>query len=126
MTEGAEIRYTIDGSEPTEESELYTEPIEITRDMTIRARAFAEGFYSSEVSELTVSGFSSVDSVSFDGLKVCKEGNNAVVYSDKEMTLPVYTLSGQLVRIVNVEAGRNVIDDLDSNLYIFGNVRIKL
>ncbi len=54
MTEGAEIRYTIDGSEPTEESELYTEPIEITRDMTIRARAFAEGFYSSEVSDLPV------------------------------------------------------------------------
>ena len=126
-TEGAVIRYTVDGSEPTEESEIYTGPIEFTgKDMTIRARAFADGMYASESSELTVSGTSGVDVMSLDGVKVCKEGGNAVVYSDKAFGLPVYTLDGHLVRIVNVEPGRNVIDSLDSNVYIIGNVRIKL
>ncbi len=125
-TEGAVIRYTLDGSEPTAESAIYTEPIEIVSDMTIRARAFADGLYESEVSELKVSGFSGVETISIDGLKVCKEEGNAVVYSDKATSIPVYTLDGHLIKIVNVEAGRNLIDNLDSNLYIIGNVRIKL
>ena len=36
----AEIRYTIDGSEPTQASKKYKEPLNITRDATVRARAF--------------------------------------------------------------------------------------
>ena len=125
-TEGAEIRYTTDGSEPTAESELYTGPIEAENGLTVRARAFANGLYDSEISELTVSGFSGVDTVLADGLKVCKEGGNVVVYSDKAISLPVYTLDGNIAKIINVIAGRNVIENLDSNIYIIGNVRIKL
>ncbi|MDE6511001.1 MAG: chitobiase/beta-hexosaminidase C-terminal domain-containing protein [Muribaculaceae bacterium] len=126
-TEGAVIRYTLDGSEPTEESEAYTEPIEFYgKEMTIKARAFADGMYASEISELQVSGTTGVDMTDFYGVKVTKEAGNAVVYSDKALRIAVYTLDGHLVRILDVKAGRNVIDDLDSNVYIIGNVRIKL
>lgn len=37
----SEIRYTVDGSEPSIESMLYTEPIEITETTVVRARVFA-------------------------------------------------------------------------------------
>lgn len=39
----SEIRITLDGSEPTPASALYTGPIELARAMTIRARAFRDG-----------------------------------------------------------------------------------
>ncbi|MDE6547444.1 MAG: chitobiase/beta-hexosaminidase C-terminal domain-containing protein [Muribaculaceae bacterium] len=125
-TEGAVIRYTTDGSEPTVDSKIYTEPIEIIGEMTVRARAFATGLYVSEVSEITVIGFSGVETVTADGLKVCKEGGNIVVYTDKAISLPVYTLDGHIVKIVNLAAGRNVIESLDRNIYIIGNVKINL
>ncbi len=38
----AEIRYTLDGSEPTLESDLYTAPVEIDRQCTLRACAFRD------------------------------------------------------------------------------------
>lgn len=49
-TEGAEIRYTTDGTEPTAESTLYTENgIEFTEDVTIKAIAVKEGMLDSDV-----------------------------------------------------------------------------
>jgi len=45
----AQIRYTLDGSEPTEESALYEGPLSISASATIKARAFKEGRDPSEV-----------------------------------------------------------------------------
>ena len=42
-TEGAAIHYTLDGSEPTEASPLYTSPVQLDHSALIRARAFKEG-----------------------------------------------------------------------------------
>lgn len=42
-TEGVEIRYTLDGTEPTLESPLYTKPITIDSDTIVNARAFRPG-----------------------------------------------------------------------------------
>ncbi len=52
-TEGAKIYYTIDGSNPTESSELYTAPFEISSTVTVKARAYAEGKASSGVVSAT-------------------------------------------------------------------------
>lgn len=46
--EGAEIYYTLDGSEPTEESTHYTMPLELTESATVKAIAYQEGFLPSE------------------------------------------------------------------------------
>ena len=40
---GATIRYTLDGSEPTDKSKEYTQPLRVQRTTVVRARAFQEG-----------------------------------------------------------------------------------
>ena len=40
---GAEIRYTLDGSEPSRSARLYTAPFKLTEAATVKARAFADG-----------------------------------------------------------------------------------
>ena len=42
-TPDAEIRYTLDGSEPAEDSPLFTEPFTVTGEHWLQARAFREG-----------------------------------------------------------------------------------
>ena len=49
--EGASIYYTLDGTEPTIESSLYTEPIELTESITIKAIAVKNGYWNSEAAE---------------------------------------------------------------------------
>ena len=44
--EGAVIRYTTDGSEPTAQSEAYTQPLAISSTTTVRAKAFRDGYLS--------------------------------------------------------------------------------
>ena len=43
-TEGATIYYTTDGTDPTSASDVYTEPIHVDQDMTIKAIATLEGY----------------------------------------------------------------------------------
>lgn len=53
-TKGATIRYTLDGSEPTEESIIYTSPVEVVESCTVKARAFKEYFIDSDVGEVGI------------------------------------------------------------------------
>ena len=53
-TEGAEIRYTLDGSEPTKESTLYSGQFEVTPPVTIKARGYKEGLLASDVASYEV------------------------------------------------------------------------
>ena len=48
-TPGAKIYYTLDGSEPTVRSTVYTRPITVTKSLAIRARAFASQLYPSTI-----------------------------------------------------------------------------
>jgi len=43
------IRYTLDGTEPTEESILYTEPITITQPVTLKAKSFRSNLSESDI-----------------------------------------------------------------------------
>ena len=47
-TDDAVIRYTIDGTEPTEDSPEFTDAIEVSETTTIKAKAFRNGWASSE------------------------------------------------------------------------------
>ena len=52
-SEGTEIRYTTDGSEPTVESTLYTEPLTVDKTMILRAVEVKDGKVSSSVSTVS-------------------------------------------------------------------------
>lgn len=53
---GVELRYTLNGSTPTEDSLLYTEPFWLTgEDVTIRVRGFKAGYFESAINSMTVS-----------------------------------------------------------------------
>lgn len=50
----AVIRYTTDGSDPTDESTIYTEPVQFTKELTVKAIAQRDGYYDSDVASLDV------------------------------------------------------------------------
>ncbi|NLB68319.1 MAG: hypothetical protein GX804_01340 [Lentisphaerae bacterium] len=50
-TRGAEIRYTLDGSEPSEKSTLYTSPVSVSQPCTIKVRGFGKNLKPSPVTE---------------------------------------------------------------------------
>jgi len=55
VTTNSTIYYTLDGSEPTESSTVYTEPFEVsTEGVTVKAVAIAEGYLLSDVKEAEV------------------------------------------------------------------------
>jgi hypothetical protein len=45
---GAEIRYTLNGNEPTEKDALYAAPVPITKKTTVKVKAFGKNFLPSE------------------------------------------------------------------------------
>lgn len=61
MTEGAEIRYTTDGSKPTKDSQLYTDKLLITEKTKIRARAYCDGYKTTTTYSQTVKIMSVAD-----------------------------------------------------------------
>ncbi len=52
-TEGATIRYTVDGSNPTGASTPYTAPITLSATTTVKARAYKEGMLASDIVSAT-------------------------------------------------------------------------
>ena len=52
-TEGATIRYTTDGSDPTESSELYSSALTISETTTVKAKAFKIGYLASNIATAT-------------------------------------------------------------------------
>lgn len=52
-TEGAKIYYTLDGSNPAKSSSVYSKPIILDKDMTIKAFAVKEGYIDSSIATFT-------------------------------------------------------------------------
>ncbi|MFP3919118.1 DUF6359 domain-containing protein [Lysinibacillus telephonicus] len=60
-TEGAEIYYTTDGSDPLTNGQLYSEPIVVNEAMTMKAIAKKEGLTASQVSEFSYTVYNQED-----------------------------------------------------------------
>jgi len=77
-TQGAVIRYTLDGSEPTNASDEYTEAITITNTTTVKFRAFKDGMSPSKVVTETV---------------VIRVGNPVISYTPADLTAEEKTVT---------------------------------
>ena len=66
--EGAIVHYTLDGSEPTANSPVYTTPITINKTATVRAKAFCDGYLSA------------------------RSATQSYIFLGRDMTLPVISL----------------------------------
>ncbi|SDB48670.1 Chitobiase/beta-hexosaminidase C-terminal domain-containing protein [Ruminococcaceae bacterium FB2012] len=86
-TDGAVIRYTTDGSEPTEKSPVYTAPIFVSEAVTVKAAAFKAGMLPSDV--LTVSYTVPEETVIIVPEKVVATMNGKIV-SDGDTLTPGY------------------------------------
>lgn len=71
--EGAEIRYTLDGTEPNESSALYKEPIQISKNTVVKAKTYKKG----ENASLSVSRTYNVGEILYES-PVIKFGDKPV------------------------------------------------
>lgn len=88
-TAGATIYYTLDGTEPTETSEIYTQPIELHNDATIRAIAMRGGWNSSEVTDF------------------------AFVLAEHTVAMPQFSRNGNELYITTATPGATILYSLD-------------
>lgn len=92
-TSGAQIHYTTDGTIPTENSNLYTTPLQFATSTALRARAFIDNETASEV-------------------------NTATYLINIEHVFPIVSIVGDPADFNNVETGIFVNTFLDSNIVV--------
>lgn len=109
----AVIRYTIDGTEPTTESSLYTGPIDLTSlrstmavDATVKVAMEKDGFMSKSV-EFSYGMPTSIDNIENGALQPVINGNNMLM-PESGQYVQIFNVSGQLV--LNVFAADNTVD----------------
>jgi hypothetical protein len=106
-TLGATIRFTINGSEPTEVSPIYTSPIPILYPMTIKAKGFKDGMDDSETGSFTYTLLYTPMSIG-GGFYASKKKNNYLVQSDLLLRLVDIT-----ERLKAVDEHKNLIGHLE-------------
>jgi hypothetical protein len=107
-TQGAKIYYTIDGSDPDENSFEYTGPINVGRTMTIKARAYIDNWIASEVAtaHYIITSTSTDEPLVTQPTKLYGAYPNPFnpdttirfsLQSDSEVSLNIYNIRGQKV-----------------------------
>ncbi|MDE6307483.1 MAG: chitobiase/beta-hexosaminidase C-terminal domain-containing protein, partial [Bacteroidales bacterium] len=119
-TEGAKIYYTVDGAEPTAESTLYAEAIEINEAMTIKAIAI-KGNTKSEVAEAayTIDKTANED-LELAGVSVYPNPSNGLFNIELPVaaTMEVFMSNGMLYQRVKAMAGVATLNIERSGIYI--------
>ena len=83
-TEGATIRYTTDGTDPTQSSQIYFTPLNIVQNTTIKAKAWKNDYQTSATASATytVTYTISVTADPSNGGSVMQSGNGTYTYGD--------------------------------------------
>ena len=113
-SEGAEIRYTTDGSEPTRESPRYVHPFAVTNDVTIKAIAVRPGYANSAVAEASYTVATGVLTVAVR--VVADDGGNA---DGLTLTLGGYSalVEGGVARFSGVQSGSYTLSFAGNDAY---------
>lgn len=121
-TEGATIRYTLDGTEPTENATEYTEALTINESATLVAKAFKDGYHPSEQATATY-----IMPVYLENIAAFKDA----VAQDPSTTIR-YRIAGNVV-VTAINGGQTFVQDnsgqLQSNglmLYKSGGLNLQI
>ena len=109
-TAGAEIRYTTNGTEPTQSSTLYTGQISITNDFTLKAKAFKTGFVPSQVSTYVYDTGAAPENLIVDFIFQGID-SNTTINNDQNLVIvriPFGINRNSLIPIIQVEEGCSV------------------
>lgn len=87
-TADAIIKYTLDGTDPTEESTDYIEEIEVEAPATIKARGFKNNVLDSDIAQLIL------DAPVVDTPVITQDGNNITITCTTEEVSIYYTIDG--------------------------------
>jgi len=135
ITEGASIYYTLDGTEPTSDSEEFTVPIPLFTTTTIKARAFKQGLLPSNIAENTYTFVSFTNVENIAELRT-KEPDNTTIYRLASEVFVTYLLNNRNQKYVQDTTGGVMIDDPnptiistplavgDGILYLTGRINI--
>ncbi|MCL2164697.1 MAG: chitobiase/beta-hexosaminidase C-terminal domain-containing protein [Oscillospiraceae bacterium] len=94
-TPGMAIRYTTDGSEPNESSDLYSAPIPITSAVTIKAKAFRDGMVTSDTLILNYDVRVFIPLATPGSNAFVASGDNISLFSPSSDATIYYTLDGR-------------------------------
>ena len=96
--DGADIRYTDDGTDPSESSTLYTSPVQAKHGDTIKARAYLnDSTLPSDIASITID---TTPITKTENIPVCTELENGYIAYDRGEEYGDYNLSnGKLTRI---------------------------
>ena len=101
-----QIRYTLDGTDPTEESALYERPLEFRKNAEIRARAYAEGWTESPVAAYkTNMERVAAPRGSFPSGSTLAPGTTITLSCDTPDARILYTTNGDLPGAANLYTG---------------------
>ena len=95
-TEGATIRYTLDGTDPTDASTEYTAAIEVSANTTIKAKAWKNGLTASAVAtaEYVITNYTPLDAPIFSPIAGTYTGAQQITISAVDGATIRYTLDG--------------------------------
>lgn len=111
-TPDATIRYTLDGSEPTTSSTIYTAPFQISETTTVKARAWKGGLTQSNIATATYTFPTEVSNI-----QAFKDANTAT-------NSTVYKITGDVTFVHRTANGYMYVKDATGGLLIYDNVPI--
>lgn len=114
-SKGAEIRYTLDGSEPNKNSSLFTDPFSLSNSAVIKAKVFKGGMEP---------GFTKTEKIVF--IDPVQNGLNYQYYNGAWTELPNFTnlKASRKGTVYNVDL--NEFDDLDDKFALLYDGEIKI
>ena len=107
------IKYTVDGSLPTESSSIYTNPIEINKNTTVKAQIFLENYLPSKVNSKTYTLNSSNNTFTDSNLPII------IISTENNATIPDEPkILGTMKIIQRPNGARNFLTDVNNEDFL--------
>ncbi|HOE91808.1 MAG TPA: YCF48-related protein, partial [Candidatus Cloacimonadota bacterium] len=119
-TPDANIYYTVDGTDPNNQSTLYTIPFNITQTTTLKAIAYAEGLDPSSIASVTYTIITPIQNANIAALRL-QNDDNTTIYQLNGEAIVTFKQTYRNQKFVQDATGGILIDDVAN---ILGNYNV--